>query len=244
MPLENLRIATPCPAEWEKMQGDDQVRFCHLCQKNVYDVSALTRRQAEALLRKNGTSICTMIYRRRDGKVLTQDCPVGLAAIRRRLTRVAGMAFSAMLSVTSNSMAQQPRENEQPSSLAQIGGESHGNGAVAGKVSDPVGSVISGASVMLVDQSTGREYRAYTDQAGQFEVTSLPKGVYTVTIGHAGFRTFYQKDLIIGARTHRRVDATLYVGSVGGPILVEPHATPLAAIAKPPKRLIGWLRKI
>ena len=166
MLLDNLRIAAPCPADWDKMEGDEQVRFCHLCQKSVYDVSALTRGQAEALLRQNGAGICTRIYRRQDGTILTQDCPVGVAAIRRRFARIAGAAFSAVLSVTSSALAQQPRAGEQPNSLVQIGGESQGDGTVAGKVSDQVGSVIPDTLVTLVNPSTGRDYQVKSDQAG------------------------------------------------------------------------------
>ena len=243
MLLENLRIASPCPADWDKMDGDEQVRFCHLCQKSVYDVSALTRRQAEALLRRNGAGTCTRIYRRQDGTILTQDCPIGLAAIRRRFAGIAGAAFSAMLSVPSSALAQQPRGGEQSNSLVQIGGESQGEGVVAGKVSDQVGSVIPDTLVTLLNPSTGRDYQVKSDQAGQFEFTSLPMGVYSVTIQQIGFRTFYQKDLIVGIRSRTRVDATLFVGSTGGPMFVRPEATLLVETGKPAKRRFGWLRK-
>src|SRR5579863_8702152 len=109
MLLDRLRIATPCAADWEKMDGDERVRFCELCQKRVYNLSAMTRRQAEALLRREGAGICTKIYRRADGTILTEDCPVGLAAIRRRFARLAGAAFSAMLSCGAAGFAQEPQ---------------------------------------------------------------------------------------------------------------------------------------
>jgi Carboxypeptidase regulatory-like domain len=243
MLLENLRIAAPCPAEWNKMEGDERVRFCHLCQKSVYDVSALTRRQAEALLRKNGTTICTVIYRRQDGTVLTQDCPFGLAAIRRRFARIAGAAFSAMLSVTSSALAQQPRGADQPNSLVQIGGESQGEGAVAGKVSDQSGALIPNAVATLINQSTGRDYKVRSDQTGQYEFRSLPNGAYTVTLQQPGFRTFSQKDLIIGMGRQSRVDATLLLGETGSTINIEPVATLLVETGKPAKRHFGWLHK-
>ena len=117
MDLENLRIASPCPADWDQMDGDERVRFCHLCEKNVYDISALTQRQAKALLRENGANICARIYRGQDGTILTHDCPVGLAAIRRRFARIAGAAFTTLLSVSSSALAQEPRRGEPQSSL-------------------------------------------------------------------------------------------------------------------------------
>ena len=50
VPLEKLRIANPCPARWEEMQGDERVRFCGTCKKSVYNLSALQRSEAEALV--------------------------------------------------------------------------------------------------------------------------------------------------------------------------------------------------
>ncbi len=35
--LENVRIASPCSASWDDMVGDERVRFCGQCTKNVYN---------------------------------------------------------------------------------------------------------------------------------------------------------------------------------------------------------------
>jgi hypothetical protein len=61
--LKHLRVASPCDAAWDAMEGDDLVRFCQHCRKNVYN----------------------LFYRRADGTLLTDDCPVGLRAARRWL---------------------------------------------------------------------------------------------------------------------------------------------------------------
>jgi hypothetical protein len=81
--LDDLRIATPCQADWNEMTGDDRVRFCGRCEKNVYNLSAMTRDQAESLVREKEGRLCVRLYRRQDGTVLTADCPVGVE--RRRL---------------------------------------------------------------------------------------------------------------------------------------------------------------
>src|SRR5688572_574038 len=82
--LESLRVASPCSADWEEMRGDDRVRFCARCEKSVYDVSAMTRAEAEALVaEREGQRLCLRLYRREDGTVITSDCPVG--AQRKRL---------------------------------------------------------------------------------------------------------------------------------------------------------------
>jgi len=95
--LENVRVAAPCPADWEKMVGDERVRYCNKCELHVYNLSGMTRRQAEALVSNTEGRLCVRFYRRGDGTILTRNCPVGLAAVRRRVSRVAGATLSAVL---------------------------------------------------------------------------------------------------------------------------------------------------
>ena len=74
-PLDHVRIATPCPASWDSMEGDDRVRFCGSCRLNVYNLSGMTRREATELLKLVEGRLCIRLLRRKDGTVLTQDCP-------------------------------------------------------------------------------------------------------------------------------------------------------------------------
>jgi hypothetical protein len=101
--LDDIHIAAPCTARWEEMLGDEHVRFCGQCEKNVYNLSSLTRDEAEALLAAREGRMCVRLYRRTDGTVLTEDCPVGARARRRRraaMAMVGGglMAAAAALS--------------------------------------------------------------------------------------------------------------------------------------------------
>ena len=36
--LDKIKIASPCSADWEQMEGTDHVRFCAECKKNVFDL--------------------------------------------------------------------------------------------------------------------------------------------------------------------------------------------------------------
>jgi hypothetical protein len=90
--LNDLRIASPCQASWDKMKGNDRVRFCDLCSRHVYSISNLTTTEASDLIQQaeGRRHLCVRLYRRKDGTVLTGDCPVGLRyALRRRLIRLA-----------------------------------------------------------------------------------------------------------------------------------------------------------
>lgn len=77
-PLDNMSIASPCDASWEAMVGDDTARHCLQCQMNVYNLSAMSRSEAEALIESHEGRLCVRYYQRPDGTVLTKDCPVGL----------------------------------------------------------------------------------------------------------------------------------------------------------------------
>lgn len=95
--LQRIYVASPCNVPWESMQGDDHVRHCASCDKEVFDLSSLTRDEAEKLLIEKKGKLCAQYYRRADGTVLTADCSVGVAKkkkARRKAAVVAG-AFAA-----------------------------------------------------------------------------------------------------------------------------------------------------
>ncbi|MBY0357514.1 MAG: tetratricopeptide repeat protein [Candidatus Obscuribacterales bacterium] len=87
--LNSIRIAAPCTADWEKMSGDEKSRFCQDCKLNVHNLSAMTAQEAEFLLnkQKEGQRVCVTFFRRADGTVLTQDCPVGLKKLKENAFR-------------------------------------------------------------------------------------------------------------------------------------------------------------
>src|SRR5262249_29165777 len=93
--LDDVRIASPCDARWSEMVGDEKVRFCTACGKNVYQVSKMTREEAEARLAEDETP-CMRLHRRADGTVITADCPVGDRRMRRwRRFAMTGGALAA-----------------------------------------------------------------------------------------------------------------------------------------------------
>ena len=48
--LDQISVASPCNASWDEMLGDQRVRFCVSCEKNVYNLSAMPKDEAEALI--------------------------------------------------------------------------------------------------------------------------------------------------------------------------------------------------
>jgi hypothetical protein len=97
--LEQVRIASPCPARWDQMDGDATTRFCHHCQKHVYNLVEMKRDEIEDLIVRTEGRFCGRLYQRADGTTLVGDCPVGLARLRRNLRRRIGRIAAVLLLV-------------------------------------------------------------------------------------------------------------------------------------------------
>ena len=95
--LDHVRVASPCNARWEDMTGDDRARFCKQCSKHVFNLSAMTQTEAETLVREREGKFCGRFSRRRDGRMLTADCPTGLRRCRERFGFAFGVIVAAFM---------------------------------------------------------------------------------------------------------------------------------------------------
>jgi len=93
--LDSIDVQTACQVPWEQMQGDNRVRFCGQCRKNVYNIEALPRAEAVRLIGAREGRLCVRFHRRPDGTVVTADCWTRLRAARGKGV----LAFGAMLVV-------------------------------------------------------------------------------------------------------------------------------------------------
>ncbi|MEO8876787.1 MAG: hypothetical protein ABI461_14435 [Polyangiaceae bacterium] len=135
--LANAKIASPCSADWEKMEGDDEVRFCRGCQKNVFNLSAMTAEDAEAVLQEKEGDLCARLYRRKDGTVLTTDCSVGVR--KKWVTRVAGagVLFGGAAAAIAMSARHQRVESHLMGAVAVLESEPAVMGSTAAPQVDP-----------------------------------------------------------------------------------------------------------
>jgi hypothetical protein len=100
--LENIKVAAPCTTEWRWMYGNDRVRFCGQCKLYVYNLSAMTREQAEDLILSAEGKLCVRFYQRKDGTIITQNCPQGLQAIKEKFNRTRAKIAAALLTFISS----------------------------------------------------------------------------------------------------------------------------------------------
>lgn len=106
--LSHVQVAAPCNASWNDMQGTDRIRFCNECKLNVYNLSAMSAKEAEKLIIEKEGKLCARFFRRTDGTILTENCPVGLRNLRRtiKLARIAAAFFFSWLISTCRTESQ------------------------------------------------------------------------------------------------------------------------------------------
>jgi hypothetical protein len=100
--LDKIKVAAPCTAEWGRMYGNDRVRFCGQCKLYVYNLSAMTKEQAEEVIFSAEGKLCVRFYQRKDGTMLTQNCPQGLRALKEKFNRTRAKIAAALLTFLSS----------------------------------------------------------------------------------------------------------------------------------------------
>ncbi|SRR5258708_3047001 len=215
--LNEIRVASPRSVDWDQMQGNDRVRHCAACNLNVYNLSALTEQEIRQLVSAREGRFCARMYRRRDGTVLTRDCPVGLKAAVRRLSRIAG----AVLSVVMSSFATSPVAQAQSYTRTNMG-----DAAVQLEVTDPQGAPIPGAGVVMSEGSSNLRLHGKTDQQGRLVLRGSRGGRYILKVSSPGFQTLpLPMELRLGEMLSFPV--RLSVGmSMGVVEIIEPGSQP------------------
>lgn len=215
--LARVRVASPCGVSWEGMEGDARVRFCRECNLNVYNLSEMTGAEAASLVAATEGRLCARFCRRADGTVLTRDCPAGLRAARLRVSRAAGAALAALLSLFTVAQAK-PKPRPQKKSCVAVeefkiqrtlaGGRS----TFAGTVADVNGAAVPGVEVTLTEERTGLKLAVKTSDKGEFVMPQLAGGTYRFEVDAPGFRRLVREHVRLGEGEAVRVNATLSPG--------------------------------
>lgn len=110
-------------------------------------------------------------------------------------------------------------------------------GTILGTVTDATGSVIPGAGVTVRNEGTNISQNAIADERGDYAVSHLNPGIYSVTASQSGFKKFTKTGIRLETAATVRVDASLEVGEVasevtvsGGAPLVESETSNVAGV--------------
>src|ERR1700694_782683 len=86
--------------------------------------------------------------------------------------------------------------------------------AILGTVLDPAGAPVAGATVTVLQPTTGFSHGSVTSQDGTYEARYLVPGAYVVETGPAGFRRERRTAVVIQLGQEARIDFSLKVGTV------------------------------
>ncbi|MGA2889253.1 MAG: carboxypeptidase regulatory-like domain-containing protein [Terracidiphilus sp.] len=93
-------------------------------------------------------------------------------------------------------------------------------GRILGSVTDPLGALVSGATVQVIDLERGTTRTLTTDTAGQYVAPELMPGFYKVRVEANGFKSAEQQNVQIEVAKDVRVDFALQPGQVSETIVV------------------------
>ena len=74
-PVDSKKLAQTCLWRWDD-ESTDRFRYCPKCQTQAYNFDGLELSEAEALIFTRENKRNQTLYKRADGKFMTQDCPV------------------------------------------------------------------------------------------------------------------------------------------------------------------------
>jgi hypothetical protein len=100
-------------------------------------------------------------------------------------------------------------------------------GALAGSVLDPTGSVVPNASVTAKNTATGQTFKTVSTAAGDYRFPSLAIGSYDVAASAAGFNTSQHTGVVVQIQSTTSLNITLSVGSSGQTVIVNAIAPQL-----------------
>src|SRR6185312_9472378 len=86
-------------------------------------------------------------------------------------------------------------------------------GTITGAISDPTGAAVPSAPVEARQMETGAVFPAASSATGNYTLSQLPVGTYTLTVSVQGFKKYVRANIQVQAAQTVRIDAVLEVGA-------------------------------
>ena len=99
--------------------------------------------------------------------------------------------------------------------------------SLAGRVTDPSGGVVTGASIELKNIDTGEHFRVDTNSTGAYLLPIVKPGKYELQAEASGFKRYQRTGLVLETGVQARLDVQMEVGSIQDSVTVEASAPQL-----------------
>jgi len=228
--IDSVEVKSPCTEDWEKMHGNDRVRFCDHCAKDVKNLSAVTRKEAMRLVRASGGNLCIRYVQ---NPVTKRPLFANqLLQITRRTPGLAAGVMSASVSLSTMAYAQggvatrpvSEPVNECPDKAAKAETVAEAkpeaaqiktlvkSGSVSGTIADPNGAVIPSVQLNLTNYETKRQLTATSNDEGVYQFMGVEPGIYgLVAEGPRGFSRYERENVAVDDGRETTVDIALEV---------------------------------
>jgi len=98
---------------------------------------------------------------------------------------------------------------------------------LSGRVTDPSGSAVVGAEVVLTNTETNVEMRTKTNSAGLYVFTGVHPGKYRVAAGAPGFKVLIKEGLLLHVQDEFAENFALTLGTISETVTVTADAMPV-----------------
>ena len=95
---------------------------------------------------------------------------------------------------------------------------------ISGLVTDPAGDVIPRVSVIATNTATGLTFNALTNDSGQYLLTQLAPGTYSVSAGAAGFKQSTRENVALHAGEQMVLQFSMVIGEIAETVIVQESA--------------------
>ncbi len=107
-PFEFPEFTFKCPKVWAEMQGDERTRFCNVCNRQVHNLSMMTRHERRTLLSAEGESPCVAYFKHLNGTPVDVTSLSKTDPLKHLLTKAAALSLSTLSMLPSCTSTQMP----------------------------------------------------------------------------------------------------------------------------------------
>ncbi len=226
--LDKIEVKSPCNESWDEMTGNDEVRFCSHCAKDVHNISAMNRADAEKLVKKSNGKLCVRYVKTSEGNLIT--APPKLTQITRRATIAAGILATSLALSTLTYAQGEPIDRRDNSTKTKQDKSAksetkQGLATISGTVTDANDAVIVGAKVSIFNLKTKELRIVLTGEEGNFEFKGVEPNIYEIQAESSGFKKLILQKVEVLKDVKLEKHLVLEVGAIMGYFVIVEKPT-------------------
>ena len=211
--LDSIDVPAPCPKSWDAMTGDNKARVCASCEKDVHNISGMTRGEVKKLLFQSNESVCIRMEKDADGRIKTLKRQ--FHQITRQIPMAAGiLSASLTFSTVASAQKKPPQPRVGKMAVSQSVKDAKAAASISGTVKDVQDAIIPNAQIVLRDTKSELSRKTKSNDEGFYEFKNLESGVYELTAESPGFKKAVYHGIEIESDKNLQLAVTLELGKI------------------------------